>query len=66
LSFGRFGVYGKLIFRMKNKIVHASGRCVQEKGFAFNPEILELPDNVCLDGYWQSEKYLKGSVAKLL
>jgi hypothetical protein len=28
---------------------------VREKQFA--PEILNLPDNVYLDGYWQSEKY---------
>jgi hypothetical protein len=30
---------------------------IKEKQFNFNPEILNLPDNVYLDGYWQSEKY---------
>lgn len=30
---------------------------VREKHFHFNPEILNLPDDVYLDGYWQSEKY---------
>ena len=30
---------------------------VREKQFRFDPAILELHDNVCLEGYWQSEKY---------
>jgi len=30
---------------------------VRQQGPAFDPAILQLPDNVCLDGYWQSEKY---------
>ena len=29
----------------------------REKSFFFDQEILELPANVYLDGYWQSEKY---------
>ena len=29
----------------------------REKTFAFDPNVLCLPDNVYLDGYWQSEKY---------
>lgn len=29
----------------------------KEKNFAFQKEILSLPDNIYLDGYWQSEKY---------
>jgi len=33
---------------------------VRQKGPAFDPAILQLPDNVCLDGYWQSEKYFPG------
>jgi hypothetical protein len=32
---------------------------VKEKCVDFDPKILELPDNVYLDGYWQSEKYFK-------
>jgi hypothetical protein len=32
---------------------------VREKHFHFNPEILNLPDNTYLEGYWQSEKYFK-------
>jgi hypothetical protein len=32
-------------------------RYVKERQFNFDPEILALPDNVYLEGYWQSEKY---------
>jgi len=32
-------------------------RFVKERHFHFDPEILALPDNVYLEGYWQSEKY---------
>ncbi len=30
---------------------------VKERTIDFDPGILDLPDNVYLDGYWQSEKY---------
>jgi hypothetical protein len=29
----------------------------QERGYAFDPRVLDLRDGVCLDGYWQSELY---------
>ena len=32
---------------------------VKEKKFSFNPEILKLPNDIYLDGYWQSEKYFE-------
>lgn len=32
---------------------------ITEKSYGFNPEILNLKDNIYLDGYWQSEKYFK-------
>jgi hypothetical protein len=32
-------------------------RFVGERGLRFDPAVLHLPDNVCLFGYWQSEKY---------
>lgn len=32
----------------------------RETHFHFDPEILALPDNTYLEGYWQSEKYFKG------
>jgi hypothetical protein len=34
-------------------------RVMREKHFHFDQTILEAPDNVYLDGYWQSEKYFK-------
>ena len=30
---------------------------IRERRFHFDPAILKLPDNVYLEGYWQSEKY---------
>lgn len=30
---------------------------IKEVEFNFNPQILELTDNIYLEGYWQSEKY---------
>jgi hypothetical protein len=35
------------------------GRIVSERFFHFDPEVLSCPDNTCLAGYWQSEKYFK-------
>ena len=32
-------------------------RFVRERGLGFNPRFADLPDNVYLHGYWQSEKY---------
>jgi hypothetical protein len=33
---------------------------VLERSFSFDSAVLDLPDDVYLDGYWQSEKYFKG------
>ena len=30
---------------------------IRGQNFHFDPDILQLPDNIILDGYWQSEKY---------
>ncbi|MCJ7648229.1 MAG: alpha-1,2-fucosyltransferase [Candidatus Lokiarchaeota archaeon] len=30
-----------------------------EQGFSYDPDILKVPENVYLNGYWQSEKYFK-------
>jgi hypothetical protein len=32
---------------------------IEEKHFHFDPGMLNLPDNVYINGYWQSEKYFK-------
>jgi len=34
-------------------------KCITEKYFHFDPKILNLPNNIYLEGYWQSEKYFK-------
>ena len=33
---------------------------ILEKGFAFDPEVLKSPDDIYLEGYWQSERYFAG------
>ncbi|MBU2530356.1 MAG: alpha-1,2-fucosyltransferase, partial [Elusimicrobia bacterium] len=42
-----------------NKIFASDSIYITEKGYGFNPKILDLKNNVYLDGYWQSEKYFK-------
>ncbi|BBC24666.1 alpha-1,2-fucosyltransferase [Pseudanabaena sp. ABRG5-3] len=34
-----------------------NNKLVRERSFAFDSNILDVPDNILLDGYWQSEKY---------
>jgi hypothetical protein len=34
-------------------------RYIRERQFHFDPEIPGLPDNIYLEGYWQSEKYFR-------
>lgn len=50
------GVFTKLFCRS----ARSPSSHVQEKHFHFDHEILNLSDNVYLDGYWQSEKYFIG------
>lgn len=40
-------------------------RPVEEYRLGFNPEVLDLPNNVFLFGYWTSEKYFKDIAAVL-
>lgn len=40
--------------RSKPRVKH-----FRQKGHGFNKEVLSLPDNTYLDGWWQSEKYFK-------
>lgn len=35
------------------------GRVASERFFHFDSELLKCPDEICLSGYWQSEKYFK-------
>ncbi len=32
---------------------------ILERRFSFDPEVLDAPDDIYLDGYWQSENYFK-------
>lgn len=41
----------------KRDLAKPSGKVFQERHFQFNSALLDAPDNVYLDGYWQSEKY---------
>ena len=49
--------------RLKRKVTAKLGfsdgnqNLIREKYFHFDPTILELKDNVLIDGFWQSEKY---------
>ncbi len=45
------------IFRKMN--LSRCGALVRERSLRFDPSVLELSDNVYLDGYWQSEKYFQ-------
>ena len=52
-----------LFNRLKRKITskldakHPKNSWIIEKQFNFDADILETPNNVLLDGYWQTEKY---------
>jgi hypothetical protein len=50
----------RAVNRLLRKSPGPSPSYIREKHFHFDPDILKLPDNVYLDGYWQSEKYFKG------
>lgn len=43
---------------LERKILY-SRRVKRERFFQFDPDILAAPDNIYLEGYWQSEKYFK-------
>jgi hypothetical protein len=55
----------KLIGQTKNRelnermqrLVARGKNVVSERSFAFDPDVLESPDNSLLIGYWQSERY---------
>ena len=57
LTARKHGFIEQLIAKAMRKKPGIALSYIQEKQFHFDPEILNLPDNVYLDGYWQSEKY---------
>ena len=50
-------LFRRLPFFLKKRIFHTRQTHIIEKSFDFDPDILNLHDNVYLDGHWQSEKY---------
>jgi hypothetical protein len=46
--------FGRLLARWRN--AKPDSRAI-ERHFHFDPDVLTLSDGVCLDGYWQSERY---------
>lgn len=56
-SEGDFAGIGNIEFSSSGDNSPQAMRVVKERSFNFDPGILDLPDNVWLIGYWQSEKY---------
>jgi hypothetical protein len=52
-----FKKVGKKITSRLNFFSYGYPNVLTEKYFHFDPQILNAPNNVLLDGYWQSEKY---------
>lgn len=53
------GKIGRVMARALRMPPKSASMHIREKHFHFDPDILNLPDSVYLDGYWQSEKYFK-------
>ena len=49
---------GKINY-LRNKFYADPDKYFTQRQFHFDPEVLNLPDNCYLDGYWQTEKYFK-------
>ena len=52
-------VYKRILRRYGLYLPATDKRFYHEKGWGFDPKVLELNDGVYLDGYFQSEKYFK-------
>jgi hypothetical protein len=60
------GPLRKLAIRFIRRMIGGGRSAVfREKGFAFDPSMLEIQGDVYLKGYWQSEKYF-GEIAELI
>jgi len=51
--------FQNIISKALKKLLESKGSHIKEKYFHFDPNILSLPYNIYLEGYWQSEKYFK-------
>jgi hypothetical protein len=59
LTVRKQGFVERLIAKVMWRKPVAAPSYIREKQFHFDPGILNLPDAVYLDGYWQSDKYFK-------
>ena len=53
-------ILGRAISKLRREIearIGSSGTRIYKDPGKFDPNVLSLPDGICLDGYWQSEKY---------
>ena len=60
LTMHRRSVIERITTRLLRQPLRPTRTHVRERHFQFDPRILNLPDGVYLDGYWQSEKYFTG------
>jgi Glycosyl transferase family 11 len=51
------GILTRLFHRFTRKSMKLPESYIKEAHYHFDPRILDLPDDVYLDGYWQSERY---------
>lgn len=65
----KFTTRNSMMSRILNRITQSGMQlpesCIREAHYHFDPRILNLPDGVYLDGYWQSERYF-ADVADLI
>jgi len=52
----------RLFSRWRNA---SAGSPAIERHFCFDPDVLSLPDGVCLEGYWQSERYFSDAADRV-
>lgn len=52
-------IFEKIVFNLIPSVKKRSKYYYEEKFYHFDKDVLALPDNVYLSGYWQSEKYFK-------
>lgn len=57
LTVAKRGIVEKVLDRLFKRPIRLPSGYIAEKYFVFDPSILQLQDQVYLDGYWQSEKY---------
>ncbi|MEK7636842.1 MAG: alpha-1,2-fucosyltransferase [Patescibacteria group bacterium] len=51
------GPSSRLLQRLLPRIYRTKTGYYKERGFTFDTNVLNLPDNTLLEGFWQSEKY---------